>query len=88
MENLNYLEKSTQPEITYVLYQCEQLYEDTIKTHGEAVERIGLYLMVTEKIGIYICPCNSDVKVWNYADFSSNLLPEESMVDSDMAHSR
>ena len=42
MENLKYLEKSTQPDIAYVVYQCAQLYEDTIKTHGEAIERIGL----------------------------------------------
>ena len=37
---------------------------------------------------IYIGPCDSDVKVWEDADFSSNWFPEEYKDNSDMARYR
>ena len=41
----------------------------------------------TDKMGIYIRPRNSNVKVQADYDFSSNWFPEEANDDSDMARS-
>ena len=61
---LNYSEKSSRTEISYTLYQCTLLYKDPRKPYGGYVKRIGRYLKVTDKMGIYIRPCDSDVKLW------------------------
>ena len=39
-------------------------------------------------MGINIRPCDSKVKVWEYANFSSNWFTEEAKDDSDAARSR
>ena len=47
-----------------------QFSEDPRKLHGEAVNRIGRYLKGTDKMGIYIHPRDSDVKVWSDTYFN------------------
>ena len=60
---LNYLEKSNQPYITYEVHRSNRFSKDTIKPHGEAVKRIGCYLKLTDKMGIYIIPQGVGVNV-------------------------
>ena len=69
------------------MHQCAELSEDPREPHGEAVKRIERYLKGTGKVVIYICPRNSDVKVWVDYGFSGNWFPEEAKYDSDKARS-
>ena len=75
--NLNYLENITRPDILYAVHQCTKFSKDPRKPHGEADNKIGCYLKENYKMGIYIRPCDSDVKVWADSDFSGNWFPEE-----------
>ena len=59
----SYLEQITQPDIVYAVHRCMILSEDPRKPHGEDFNRIGFYLKVTDKMGIYIPPRDTDVKV-------------------------
>jgi hypothetical protein len=53
---LNFLEKSTRPDIAYAVHQCARYSADPRKSHGEAVKRIGRYLKATREKGIVINP--------------------------------
>jgi len=53
---LNYLEKSTRPDLAYPVHQCARFMADPKKSHGEAVKRIGRYLLHTRKKGYFIRP--------------------------------
>ena len=68
-----------------MVHQCAQFSEDPRKPHGKTVKRMGVYFKGTEKMGIYIHPRDSDVKVWADSDFSGNWFPEEAKDDLDMA---
>ena len=69
---LKYLENSNWPYIAYAVHQCAQLSEDMRKPYGGYFKRIGRYLKVTEKMGIYIHPCNINITVWVDTDFIGN----------------
>ena len=43
---LNFLEKSTRPEIAYAVHQCTRFCANPKKSHAEAVKQIGRYLPV------------------------------------------
>jgi hypothetical protein len=49
---LNFLEKSTRPEIAYAVHQCARFVERPTKLHGEAVKCIGRYLLAHPDRGI------------------------------------
>ena len=44
---LNFLEKSTRPDIAYATHQCACFSSDPRVSHSEAVQRIGAYLLAT-----------------------------------------
>ena len=71
-----------------MVHQCAQFSKDPRKSHGEAVNRIGRYFKATEKMVIYISPCENNINLWSDADFGGNWFPEEAKYDSDMARSR
>ncbi len=48
---LNFLEKSTRPEIAYAVHQCARFCSSPKQSHAEAVKRIGRY-----GVRIYVCP--------------------------------
>ena len=52
---LNYLEKSTQPDIGFAVHQCAFISIPT-KLHAAAVKRIGQYLLRTNGLGYKIAP--------------------------------
>ena len=62
-----------------------KILQGSKKTTCEADNKIGCYLKENYKMGIYIHPCDSDVKVWADSDFSGNWFPEEAKDDLDMA---
>ena len=85
---LNYLEKSTRPDIAYAVHQCARFSSNPRKEHGEALKHIGRYLKGTQDKGIYMKPTSDEFEVWADADFSGNWLKEEAEFDSNTARSR
>lgn len=85
---LNYLEKSSRPDIAYAVHQCARHSANPKVEHGEAVKWIGRYLKKTRDKGIYIHPKDSSFKVWADADFSGNWMPDEGEWNPDTARSR
>jgi hypothetical protein len=61
---LNFLEKSTRPEIAYAVHQCARFVEAPTKLHGEAVKHIGRYLLKTRDKGIILRPNKSSFDCW------------------------
>ena len=53
---LNFLEKSTQLDISVSVHQCARLTEHPKRCHAEAVKRIGCYLLGTHDKGLIINP--------------------------------
>lgn len=51
---LNYLEKSTRPEIAYAVHQCARFSSCPKQSHAEAVKQIGRYLAGTKEKGTTI----------------------------------
>ena len=70
---LNYLEKSTRPEIAYAVHQCARFCENPRLSHERAVHRIGRYLLGTNERGIVFVPDKSAGIVCHVdADFAGN----------------
>ena len=70
---LNFLEKSTRPDISVSVHQCTRFSESPKKSHAEAVKRIGRYLLATRDKGLMI-HSNKDwhFDCWVDADFAGN----------------
>ena len=49
---LNYLEKSTRPDIAYAVHQCARFSIDPRYEHGQAIKWLGRYLYGTRDKGI------------------------------------
>ena len=85
---LNYLEKSTRPDIAYAVHQCARYSSDPRKEHGEALKHIGRYLKGTRGKGITLNIKDEEFQVWADADFSGNWIKEEAEHDANTARSR
>ena len=53
---LNFLEKSTRPDLAYPVHQCARFMSNPKQSHGEAIRKIGRYLLRTRKRGYFIKP--------------------------------
>jgi hypothetical protein len=62
--NLNYLEKSTRPELAYAVHQCARFCSAPKCSHGEAVKRIGRYLLGTKDKGLILEPTKESFDCW------------------------
>jgi hypothetical protein len=86
---LNFLEKSTRPDIAYAVHQCARFMSSPKHSHGEAVKRIGRYLLDTRDQGMIIKP---DVKqgfeCYVDADYCGNWDKSIAADDPDTAQSR
>ena len=68
---LNFLEKSTRPDISYAVHQCARFCEHPKQSHGEAVHRLCRYLKATRDKGIICNPDNDkSYECWVDADFA------------------
>ena len=87
---LNYLEKSTRPDIAYAVHQCARFSKNPKVEHAKAVKLIGRYLRGTRNKGIYLRPTDDSFVVWADADFSGNWKPDdnETTNNADTARSR
>ena len=86
---LNYLEKGTRSDISYITHQCARFAESPRESHAKAIRWIARYLKGTKDKGLIINP-KPDVGLQVYvdADFSGNWDPKNPELDRDTARSR
>ena len=53
---LNFLEKSTRPDISFPTHQCARFMSNPKQSHGEAIKHIARYLLHTRGKGYHIKP--------------------------------
>ena len=79
---LNFLEKSTRPDISVSVHQCARFTEHPKQCHAEAVKRIGRYLLGTRDKGLIINPRNPwHFECWVDADYAGNWHYNDAHVD-------
>jgi hypothetical protein len=86
---LNYLEKSTRPDIAYATHQCARFSQDPREPHAKAVKWIGRYLNATHDKGLILKPdVTKGFDVYADADFAGNFNKLDAPTDADTARSR
>ena len=86
---LNFLEKSTRPDISVSVHQCARFSEQPKRCHAEAVKRIRRYLLATRDKGLIIRPNEQRLfECWVDADFAGNWLKKDAHVDPMTSKSR
>jgi hypothetical protein len=64
---LNFLEKSTRPDLAYSVHQCARFSQDPKQSHGDAVKRIVRYLKGTAMEGLILSP-DTNLSLHCYVD--------------------
>jgi hypothetical protein len=86
---LNFLEKSTRPEIAYAVHQCARFSSNPKKSHANAIKYLCRYLMGTKEKGLILCADPSkSFEVHVDCDFAGNWVKEDAMNDPSTAKSR
>ena len=85
---LNFLEKSTRPDLAYSVHQCARFSNDPKESHSAAVKRIGKYLIGTRDKGIILNPKGHSFDTFVDADFVGNWDRVNADVDPSTAKSR
>ena len=86
---LNYLEKSSRPDIAYAVHQCARFCSDPKEAHIQAVIHLAKYLNATKDKGIVMRPDYSkSFEVYADADFAGNWFKSTAMEDPSTAKSR
>jgi hypothetical protein len=86
---LNFLEKSTRPDIAYATHQVARFCEDPNAEHGEAIEHIAKYLRDTADQGLIFRPdISKSFDTYADADFVGNWHRMTASDDPSTAKSR
>jgi Reverse transcriptase (RNA-dependent DNA polymerase)/GAG-pre-integrase domain len=85
---LNYLEKSSRPDLAYAVHQCARFLENPKIEHTKAVKMIGRYLLGTSDKGIICTPTNASFDCYCDADFCGLWNKDIAEHDSSTARSR
>jgi hypothetical protein len=85
---LNFLEKSTRPDISYAVHQCARFSNDPRASHATAVKRIAKYLLGTADKGVILNPRDHSFDCFVDADFVGNWDRVNAHVDPSTAKSR
>ena len=89
---LNYLEKSSRPDIGYATHQCARFVSNPKKSHAKAVKRIGRYLLATQSRGYIIKPdLNRSYECFVDASFAGEWdkhRTQQAITDPNTARSR
>jgi Reverse transcriptase (RNA-dependent DNA polymerase) len=85
---LNFLEKSTRPDIAYAVHQCARFASNPWYEHGKAVKHIGRYLLATKDKAIECMPTDETIKCYADADFAGNWNFETACEDKAILQSR
>ncbi len=80
---LNFLEKSTRPDISFAVHQCAWFSIDLRISHTEAVMQIGLYLLGTRDKGYIMSPKEHSLDCWVDSDFAGNWAKDCVPIDVD-----
>jgi hypothetical protein len=85
---LNYLEKSTRSDISYINHQCARFAIDPKIEQVQALKHLRRYLKATQKMGTILKPIKGqDLEVYVDANFCGNWDPKETW-DVNTARSR
>jgi hypothetical protein len=85
---LNYLEKSTRPDISYAVHQCARFSASPKKEHAKALKWLGRYLIATKDKGLIFEPKEQSFDCHVDASFSGEWDSEGALEDIDTARSR
>jgi Reverse transcriptase (RNA-dependent DNA polymerase)/GAG-pre-integrase domain len=85
---LNYLEKSSRPDISYAVHQCARFCQNPKVEHSAAVKHIGRYLLTTQDKGIVCKPDDCSVHCYADASFSGEWVKSLAEHDPTTARSR
>lgn len=85
---LNFLEKSTRPDLAYSVHQCARFCHDPKVEHSKAIKTIGRYLLGSKAKGLSFKPRDEGLRCYCDADFSGLWNPETADSDSNTARSR
>jgi hypothetical protein len=85
---LNYLEKSSRPDISFAVHQCARFCSDPKVEHTAAVKRIGRYLLGTMDKGIIWTPNTDSLHCYTNASFLGDWNKEIAEYDASTALSR
>ena len=85
---LNYLERGTRSDISYIVHQCARFTASPKREHGQAINWLGRYLKGTSDKGTIFKPKRGKgLQIWVDADFCGNWDKTETQ-DRDTARSR
>jgi hypothetical protein len=86
---LNYIEKGTRSNISYIIHQCARFVEKPKESHARALRWLARYLHATKDKGLIPKPDKQkDLEVYVDADFSGDWDPEDAATNRDTARSR
>ena len=86
---LNFLEKSSRPDIAYAAHQCARFSSAPKKVHYEAVIHLTKYLQATRNQGMILDPDqNKSFEAYADADFAGNWYKGTAMDDPSTSKSR
>jgi hypothetical protein len=85
---LNYLEKSTRPDLSFAVHQCARFSSDPKKSHATAVIYIGRYLASTKDKGISIKPNSKGFECYVDASHAGDWKQSTAADDPSTARSR
>jgi hypothetical protein len=85
---LNFLERSTRPDIAVAVHQCARFQSNPRKEHGQAIMWLCRYLAGTKDKGIIFNPTKDSFECHVDADWIGNWIPSDAGQDPDTARSR
>jgi hypothetical protein len=85
---LNFLEKSTRPDIAFAVHQCARYSSNPKESHSAAVRYIVRYLMTTRDKGLVLRPNGHSFVCYVDADFQGGWDIKTAAEDSTTAKSR
>lgn len=85
---LNFLEKSTRPDIAFAVHQCARYSSNPKQSHSAAVRYIVRYLMTTRDRGLILRPNGHSFDCYVDADFQGGWDIKTASEDSTTAKSR
>jgi hypothetical protein len=85
---LNYLEKSSRPDIAFAVHQCARYTQSPKVEHSAAVKRIGRYLKATRDKGIICLPDDTSIHCYADASFAGEWVKSLSEHEPITARSR
>jgi hypothetical protein len=85
---MNFLEKSTRPDLAYAVHQCARFMSAPTEEHAKAVKHIGRYLLATVDKGVIMQPNDDGLVCYSDVDFAGNWHPQTATGDANTARSR